>query len=225
MAKVATRFEAVEQLYDGLNGKIIGWTKENGGTSDDPSVQVFVVGADGKVIERAPDADAHQPKQLVKWLTKHADAWEKAHPKTKVPFVATTVRVTGSGETRRVVCDELDAARNAGKPVAIYLGREPRDGDKGDAKAEATAARKFEKQVLGSEEAAKAGAGWTLLKLDRSDPDHALLVATLGLATPSIIAPSIVLYLPEVSEPALLDRMTSSGTLTKWFKKVPAKAR
>ncbi|MSR47651.1 MAG: hypothetical protein EXS13_11415 [Planctomycetes bacterium] len=224
MAKVATRFELVEQLYDGLNGKIIGWTKQHGGTSDDPSVQVFVVGADGKVIERASDADAHQPKQLVKWLSKHADAWEKAPPKTKVPFVATTLRASGSGETRRVVCDELDAARKAGNPVAIYLGREPRDGDKGDAKAEATAARKFEKQVLGAEEAAKAGVGWTLLKLDRSEPDHALLVATLGRATPSIIAPAIVLWLPDESEPVLLDRMTSAGTLAKWFRKAPAKA-
>ncbi len=37
MKAVLSRFESVEWFYDGLNGKIIPWTKENGGTSDDPS--------------------------------------------------------------------------------------------------------------------------------------------------------------------------------------------
>ena len=48
--KVLSRFEPVEWLYDGLKGKIIPWTKEHGGKSDDPSIQAFVVGMDGKVF-------------------------------------------------------------------------------------------------------------------------------------------------------------------------------
>jgi hypothetical protein len=223
VAKIAERFERVEQLYDGLNGKLIPWTKQHGGTSDDPSVQVFVLGNDGKLIERASDADAHAPKQLAKWLAKHAEAWEKAHPKTKVPFTAALVKATGAGAARRAQCEEFDRAQKAGTPVAIYVGREPREGDGGDAKAESVAARKFEKETLGSEEAGKAAAGWTLLKLDRGDADHALWLESLPIDVASRgrlkAAPAIVLWLPDEAAPVVLDRMTSGATLAKWLRK------
>ncbi len=171
------------------------------------------------MIERASDADAHQPKQLVRWLTKHADAWDRAHPRTLVPFVGATVRATGGGSDRRVTCDELEQARKSGTPVAVYVGRETREGDDAKAKAEVAAARKFEKEVLCSADAAKAASGWTLLRLDRAEADHATLAQSIGIAA----APAIALYLPDVAAPELLDRMTSATTLTKRFKQAAVK--
>jgi hypothetical protein len=55
------RFELAEWHYDGLGGKVITWTRENGGTSDDPAAQAFVTDAEGDVVERAPDDVLYAP--------------------------------------------------------------------------------------------------------------------------------------------------------------------
>ncbi|MHC4821939.1 MAG: hypothetical protein ACYTDX_09500, partial [Planctomycetota bacterium] len=46
------RYEPVEWWYDGLKGKIIPWTLENGGKSHDPSILAFVVDFEGKVVSK-----------------------------------------------------------------------------------------------------------------------------------------------------------------------------
>jgi len=145
VAKLFSRFETVEWLYDGLNGKIIPWTREHGGTSDDPSVLVFLVGPDGKVVEKAPDREADQAKAFAKWLESRADEWERSHPRTKVPFVWTAVTASGSGADRRVACAELDQAHAKGDPVAVYVGLEKREGDDATGKTEAAAASTLER--------------------------------------------------------------------------------
>lgn len=211
----AARFERVEWLYDGLKGKIIPWTKANGGTSDDPSVQAFVVDLDGKVVERATDADAHQPKAFVRWLTKHADAWEKAHPKTKVAFVPAEIVAEGEGAERTVKCAALDDARAAGTPVAVYVGRGPRTDDDAKAKAEAAASRAFEKGTLNSDDAAKAASGWTLLRLDRGDKDQAALAKSLGVEE----APALLLFAPGAEKPQALPRDATGASLAFQMKK------
>ena len=132
-----------------------------------------------------------------------------------MPFVPTTLTAVGTGAERRVTCLELETARTGGLPVALYVGREEKDNDDGKAKAEVAATRKFEKELLGSAEAATAAAGWTLLRVDRGDPDAARLASSFGVAQ----APAIVLFLPDEAKPIQLDRLTSAGTLVKWFKK------
>ena len=49
------RFELVDWHYDGVGGKVIAWTKEHGGHSDDPAAQAFVLTHEGKVVARAED--------------------------------------------------------------------------------------------------------------------------------------------------------------------------
>ena len=211
-----SRFETVEWLYDGLNGKIIPWTKQNGGTSDDPSVLTFAVGHDGKVIEKCADAEAHQPKAFAAWLRARADAWEKIHPRTKVPFEPAVLAVSGEGAARTVSCAAMDEAKAAKRPVALYIGREERSGDEAKAKAEIAACRKFEKEALGADEPAKAAAGWLLLRLDRADADQALLAKSLGVET----APAVVLLAPGAEKPVVLDRQATGGSLAYQLKKL-----
>jgi len=216
VAAEAARFERVEWLYDGLNGKIIPWTKANGGTSDDPSVLVFAVGPGGKVLEKAPDREAHQAKAFVEWLKRQADAWERAHPRTKVHFGPAEVAVTGEGADRKASCAVLDEARARGAPVAIYVGRGAREGDDAKAKAEAAACLRFEKEVLSSGEAAKAAAGWTLLRLDRGDPDQAGQARSLGAGE----GPAVLLFAGERNEAQILDRKATGGGLAILLKKL-----
>ena len=79
------RFEPVHWLYDGLGGKVIRWTKEHGGTSEDPAAQAFVLTAQGKVVARAENnATLYAPKAFARWLKEQADRYEREHPRTKV---------------------------------------------------------------------------------------------------------------------------------------------
>ena len=215
MARAAARFERVEWIYDGLNGKIIPWTKANGGTSDDPSALVFAAGQDGRVLEKCPDATAHQPKAFVEWLGKQAAAWERAHPRTKVPFRDAELAAEGEGAARKVSCPALDEARGRKAPAALYVGREEPAGADAKGRAEAAAARKFEKEALGSGEAAKAAEGWTLLRVDRGDPDGAALARALGVEQ----APAVLLFLPGEEKPVVLGRDATGGALALQMKK------
>lgn len=189
VSAVLERFERVEQLYDGLNGKLIPWTKANGGTSDDPSAQVFVVGRDGAVIARCADGTAHAASGLARWVKEQADAYEKEHPRTRLALVSADVAWSGDGAERKAVCTALDAALAAGAPILIYAARDKvLEGEKG-VKAEVAVARKFEKGVLDSKSAADAAAGWTLLRLDLAREADRALLATLGVTA----APQLVL--------------------------------
>ena len=203
-------YELVRQLYDGLNGKIIPWTKEHGGTSDDPSVQAFVVGLDGKVQARAPDATAYQPSGFAKWLSEQARVYERAHPRTRMAFVRAEVK---EGEE---TCTSLTKAREADQKILLYFGREAKEGQDRAAKKQTAAAKKFEKKTLDSKSAAEAAEGWTLLRFDLTNPDHAILAKTLGVET----APRLLIYLPGAEEPTDLGERISPSSLCYQLKKV-----
>ena len=151
VAKLLPRFECVEWLYDGLNGKIIPWTKVNGNTHEDPSVLAFVVAADGTVQGRAPDAVPYQAGSFGKWLVEQAKVFEREHPRLRMKFVLSELT---KGEPP--ACAALDAARKEEKTVLLYFGR----GAKADAtraeKKEIVASTKFEKKTLDSKSAAEA---------------------------------------------------------------------
>lgn len=209
MAKLFPRFEAVEALYDGLNGKIIPWTKQNGGTSDDPSAQVFVVAHDGKVIARCDDRTAHQPKAFIEWMKGQAGSWEKEHPRTKVPFIPADTTVKGEGAARTASCAALEEAIKAATPVLLYFARESADAKDKKAIAEAAECRKFEKGTLGSASAAEAASGWVLLRLDTAEVAGALLAARYGVTT----VPALVALLPAEEKPVVMGAATSAGSL------------
>ena len=150
VAKQTARFVEAEWQYDGLNGKVIPWTKEHGGTSDDPAVQVFVVLPDTGQVTRAPRDEAFAPGDFAKWLKEQADAFEKTHVATKIAFAAAEVKTEIAGTTTKWTCAAIDAAKKDAKPVLVYVTRGERaDADK-PAKAQAAASRKLEKSLLDS---------------------------------------------------------------------------
>lgn len=214
--KLLSRVEPVEWLYDGLNGKIIPWTKEHGGTSDDPSVQAFLVGWDGEVIARCPDAQAHGATGFAEWLADQLRAFEKSHPRTAVPFVPADVEAP-EGEPAR--CAALAEARAAKKPVLVYVGRDGREDDDRMAKAQTKRARSFEKATLGSKKAAAAAEGWVLLRLDLGDAAQARLAAQLGVKE----APALLALLPGAEGPQDL-RLPAAGSLAYFLQKNAAAA-
>lgn len=209
LQKVLPRFEAVEQHYDGLNGKIIEWTLEHGNTNHDPSILAFVVGADGEVFASLMDGKQYQASAFTKWAEEQADAYEKLHPATRLPFVRGKVTVLGEGDEAEASCAALDEAREEGRPVLLYFGRGRFDeGDK-DARREVKAARKFEGKTLDSKSAEKYAEGWVMLRFDLADEDHARLAEQFGVEE----APTLVLLPAGAEEPELLGSRTSAGAL------------
>ena len=200
VARQVARFDAVEWVYDGLGGKVVRWTLANGGNSEDPSAQCFVVAADGKVLSRIEDSKAYTPASVSDWLREQADAWEKEHPRTALAFVRATVTATGEGAGRTVRCAEIDAAREAKLPILVYAGRDTADEKDKAARAEAAASRKLEKGVLDSKAAADAAAGWVLVRLDLAVPDEAAVAASLGADR----APVLLVWEPGADKPGKL---------------------
>jgi hypothetical protein len=219
VAKQTTRFEQAEWLYDGLNGKVIPWTKAHGGTSDDPAVQVFVVTPDGGQVARAPREQAYAPAEFAKWLKEQADAFEKAHPATRIAFVAAEVAVEVDGTTRKVSCPALDAARRDAEPVLVYVARADHPDAEKSAKLQAAACRKLEKGLLGSEAAAKALEGWTCLRFDVADADQAAFAKTLGVDK----APALLAIVPGEEKPVVLDTTVAGEALAFKLRKLVAK--
>jgi len=214
--KQLPRFEQVEWNYDGLKGKVIPWTRKNGGTSDDPAVQVFVVPPDTGDVTRAPRETAYAPSQFAKWLKEQADAFEKTHPRAKVPFAPAEVTAQGDGADRRWTCAALDEARAAGRPVLVYVSRSDRaDADK-PAKLQAAASHKLEKGALDHGDAAKALEGWTLLRLDLSNPDHEAYAKTLGAEK----APALLAIVPGEEKPQSLDTSLTGDALAFRIRKI-----
>jgi hypothetical protein len=208
---VLARFEAVEWRYDGLHGKAIKWTNERGNTHPDPSVLAFVVTPDERLVAMAPGRSVYAASSFAKWLREQSDAYERAHPRTKVPFVRATVETTG-GEPR---CDEMTKAREAGKPIVLLFGREGRPDDDRSAKAEVKATRAFVKKQLGSKQAAENAKGWTLLRFDLADAGHASFAKKLGVSQ----APATLMIVPGEKDPIDLTTKLRSGSLAYWLKK------
>lgn len=213
---VLGRFEIVEWAYDGLNGRIIPWTKEHGGTSDDPSAQAFVLDAEGQVLARAADATAYQAAAFARWLGEQADLFERSHPATKMPFVRARVVAEGEGEQRTFVCALLDEARAANRPALLYFGREEREGASPSERHESKAARRCEKGTLDSQKAADECAGVTLLRFDLSQEEHAGLAGSLGVTK----APSLLLLLPGAERPEVLSAGITGASLAYRLKKL-----
>lgn len=211
------RFELVEWQYDGLGGKVIPWTQEHGGTSDDPAVQVFVAAADGKVLSRAPDSLTYAPAQLARWLADHADVYEREHPRTAVPFELAKVAVHHERTTSMVASEALDAAREAGKPVLLLVGRESLGAEPDDAaKAELEATRKLEKKVLAKKDLVAATQGWVLLRLDVARPEHAQLATALGAKK----RPTLLAIVPGTETPTDLGADLTAAKLVYQLKKL-----
>lgn len=215
VAKQLARYEAVQWTYDGTGGAVIKWTLANGGKSTDPAAQLFVVGTDGTVLARCDDAKVYTPASVSEWLKGQADAWEKAHPRTALPFVRATVSVAAEGTTTTATCAEVDAAREAKRPLLLYFGR---DGDAADKtmKADAAACRKFERTVLDSKNAADAATGWTLLRFDVSDAAHAKFGASLGVER----TPALLVWEPAAAEPSRLPATVTAPDLAFKLRKL-----
>lgn len=219
VAKQTPRFEQVEWQYDGLNGKVIPWTRQHGGTNNDPAVQAFVVAPDTGSVVRAPVDAALAPSQFAKWLKEQADAYEKAHPATKVAFAAAEVAESDEGASKKWTCAAVDEARAAQRPVLVYVSRSDRaDADK-PAKVQAAESRKLEKGALDSGQAAKALEGWTLLRLDLADAGHAAYAKTLGADK----APALLAIVPGEEKPQALDTSLAGDALAFRIRKLTKK--
>jgi hypothetical protein len=194
VARQLPRFECVEWLYDGLKGKIIPWTKQHGGTSDDPSVQAFVVARDGSVLSRCPNSAGHAASPFARWLDEQAKLHDKRYPRTKVPFAMAEITRDHDDRPR---CGSLEEARESGKPILLYVGRDPRPEDERRVRKQIKAAQRFEKGTLGSKKAAEAARGWVLLRLNLAEKSHAAFASTLGVEA----APALLMFLPGEERP------------------------
>jgi len=200
----------VEWHYDGLKGKVIGWTKQNGSHHDDPSVLAWLVGRDGKLAAACPGNNAYSASSLAKWLDGELKKYEKLHPRTAVPFVPAELDALGE-------CEALDAARRDNRPVLLYFGRET--GEK-KLKAEVKACRKFEKGTLGSKKAAAEAKGWLLLRFDLADARHAAFAKKLDVKA----APALLMFEPGSKEPTSLGTKLRGANLASFLKKFSAPA-
>jgi len=204
LKKVLPRVEAVEWLYDGLNGKIIKWTLENGNTHKDPSCLVFLVGRDGKLVSSCPGGQAYSASGMSKWLKAEVAKYERSHPRTRVAFLMSEP-------------ESLEQARESGKNVLVYFGREsylPKDKR---GKSQRKACAKFEKGTLNSKKAADAAKGWVLLRFDLAQKAHAELAKKLGVEA----APALLMFLPRAEKPQDLGSRLKGPNLAYLLKKHP----
>lgn len=205
VARQLWRFEQAEWLYDGVGGKVIQWTRANGGTSDDPTVQAFVVLPDvapeTRAVTRAPRDALKTPDAFAKWLKEHADAYEKTHPVPRLAYVAGAVRAQGEGTARTCSIPAVDSARKEDRAVLVFIARsETRDSDK-EAKAQAAASKKTEKGFLDSDLFARIYQGWTLIRIDIADPDALAYAKSFGVDK----APFYLQFFPGETEPRRID--------------------
>ena len=207
LAKMLPRFEAVEWLYDGLKGKIIPWTLENGGKSHDPSAQAFLVARDGSVFDRCPDGRVYSGSSFTKWLAEQAKAYDRKYPRTRVPLQMVDV-VDGE-------CEAFATARAEKRPILLYVGREETADDDKAARKQVKAARKFERGTLSSKKAAEAAKGWTLLRLNIADKAHAELLKSFGV----VQAPALLVFEPGAEKPTDLGTKLKGPNLAYHLKK------
>ena len=197
--------EAVEWQYYGLNGKIIPWTLEHGGTSHDPSVQAFVVARDGKVLSRCPNGKTYNASGFSSWLKEQVAGYARAYPRTAFTFETPDMdMIDGRPESESFI-----AARRGDKPVLLFVGREsaaPRDRR---AAKEVKATRKMERTSLSSKKAAEAAAGkYVLFRIDLADERQAKWArARLGIEK----APRFLLFLRGQDKPVDLTKVSKSS--------------
>ena len=203
MQTLLPRVEPVEWLYDGLNGKIIPWTLENGGHSKDPSVQAFLVAADGSVFSRCPDGRARSASGFSKWLTEELASYEKKYPRTAFRFDTPDMDLIDG----RAASESFDAALRGKKPVLLYVGRSAPDPERKKTRKEVKATRRFERGALSSKKAAEAAKGYVRFKLDLADERNAAFAKTLGIE----VAPALLLYLPGESAPMNLSKVKGAS--------------
>jgi hypothetical protein len=208
LGKLLPKVEAVEWHYDGLNGKIIPWTKENGGHSDDPSVQAFVVGRDGAVFARCPDAKAYNASALADWLEEQIRAYGKKYPRLSLPFEEPE-GLTRDGDD---VAWDQDA-----RPLLLFIGREERRDDDRLAQKQVKVTRKFEKRAFQHKDLAEAAKGWTLVRLDIADENHALLARKFGVT----VAPALLMFLPGEEKPTDLRKIKAASLVYHLKKHAP----
>ncbi len=171
VARQIARYEPAEWQYDGVGGKVIKWTKENGGTCDDPAVQAFITDHDGKVLARS--SDPNTPSRFARWLRQNADEFERANPRTRSAFEYAEVSVRTVGTSKRTSVSAIDDAEGE-TPVIVYVARTDRPGDRKPHAAEAKASRRLERKILNTKSVASAAADFVRVRLDLSDADHAL---------------------------------------------------
>ena len=224
----ARKFESVEWIYDGLDGKVIPWTLANGGTSRDPSAQAFVLSRTGSVIARCPTEKTYLPSAIADWLDTEAANYERDHPTTAVPLKWAEVSVTQTGTTKTATCEALDTAVAAGRPVLIYVGRDlVTDASRDDKltkedrarRTEGAQARDFERRVLDAKSVADAAGAWTLLRLDLADDAHAALAQNYGVEH----APAVVLIVPGEAKPSVVAKTISVADFAFRLRKASSK--
>ena len=208
LGKLLPKVEAVEWHYDGLKGKIIPWTKENGGHSDDPSVQAFLVARDGNVFARCPDAKAYSASGLADWLAEQIRAYEKKYPRLSLAFEEPDGLVRDG--------DDVTWSQDA-RPLLLFVGREERRDDDRSAQKQVKETRKFEKRAFKHKDLAEAAKGWTLVRLDLANEDHALLARGLGVTE----APALLMFLPDEEKPQDLKRIKAASLLYHLKKHAP----
>lgn len=151
---------------------------------------------------------------LTKWIDESVRAYEKAHPRTRLPFELADVKVKGSGTEAKASCKAIDDAHEAGTPVLIFVGRERYKLKDKVGKKEHKKTRSFQKKVLNAKSAAKEKEGWAFYRLDLSDTDHAKLAAQLGVTA----APALLAWLPGEEAPKDLGPRFTSYQLAKLLK-------
>ena len=203
--------EPVEWGYDGLGGKIIKWTMDSGSPSDHPSILAFFVGVDGTVESMLDGGKQYGVGSFCKWLEEQVKAYEKAHPKTRLPFVLTDVMEADGSYT----CKAASDAHEAGQRVLLFFGRERFDPKDKPAKKEAKLTRSFAKKVLNAQAAEKQKEGFVFLRFDVSDEAHAAYAKQLG---PEQI-PALFMWLPGESAPTDLGKRISGSGLAQAMKK------
>lgn len=211
----------MEWCYDGLGGKIIEWTMENGSPKDHPSLLAFIVGRDGKVFSLLDNGQQYQASSLSKWAEEQANAYEKKHPTTRMPFARGSVRIRREGTDTKASSDEVDEAREKKQPILLYFGRGYHAPKDKVGKREVKRARKFEKGALNSKKSAAQAKGWVLLRFDLADEEHAAFAKQHGVTE----APTLMMWTPAGEKPVTLDRKITTGSLVMKMKKAlePAK--
>lgn len=188
---------------------------DQGSKSDHPSILAFVVGTDGKAFSLLDNGQQYSASSFVKWATEQANAYEKAHPSTRMAFVRGDVDVRGEDADRKATCDAIDEAREAKKPMLLYFGRGHFEAKDKTGKKENKAARKFEKRVLNNKKAAAQAEGFVMLRFDLFDEDHAVLAKQLEVSS----APKLLLWMPADEKPTALDKKITGGGLAAKLKK------
>ena len=124
--EISDAYVPVMWPYDGLGGKVIGWTKQHGNTNDDPSHLIWVVDADEKEIAHAAGGDAESSSSMQKWLVENAKAYEKAKKRGVAHLfedAASSEEATAAGEGVVVVWFYASAPESASAEVKAAAAR------------------------------------------------------------------------------------------------------